>query len=68
MELNQFPLTNYIMQTSDPDITWLLPGISLVGTQDKSSLGPQGKASQGKFVLGGMEHYPLVTYAATPAH
>ena len=44
MELNQFPLNNYITQTSDSDITWLLPGISLVGTQDKSSLGPQGKA------------------------
>ena len=25
MELNQFPLNHYIMQTSDLHITWLLP-------------------------------------------
>ena len=25
MELKQFPLNHYIMQTSDLDITWLLP-------------------------------------------
>ena len=57
MELNQFPLNYNITQTSDLDITWLLPGISLAGTQDNSSL-----------VLCGMEHCPLVTCTATPVH
>ena len=63
MELNQFPLNYNITQTSDLDITWLLPGISLAGMQDKNSLGPQAK-----FVLCGKEHCPLVTCTATPAH
>ena len=45
-----------------------VPGISIVGTQDGSSLGPLGKASQAKFVSCGMEHCPLVMYVATPAH
>ena len=43
-------------------------GISVVGMQDRSSIGALGKASQAKFVSCGMEHYPLVTCAATPAH
>ena len=29
MELNQFPLNYYILQTSDLDINWLLPGVYL---------------------------------------
>ena len=44
------------------------PGISIVGTQDGSSFAPLSKASQAKFVSSGMEHCPLVTCIATPAH
>ena len=44
------------------------PGISIVGIQDRSSLDAIGKASQAKFISCGMEHHPLVTCAATPAH
>ena len=43
-------------------------GISIVGMQDRSSIGAHSKASQAKFVSCGMEHHPLVTCAAIPAH
>ena len=68
MDLNQLTLNYYIMQTSDLDITWLLPGISILGTQDRSSLGTLNKASHAKFVSCGTEHHPLVMCVATPPH
>ena len=42
------------------EITWLLPGIWVVGMQDRSIALALGKASQAKILTCGTEHHPLV--------